>query len=76
MLTCSIGDWTKAKQSYTLDVPAAVNLISMTLIKQPAKEKLLILKTKAHSFHTANISYRHITSQHQFFIIRQTIALG
>ena len=57
-------------------MPAAVNVISMRLIKQPGKEKLLILKTKTHSFHTANISYRQISSQPQFFIIRQTRALS
>ena len=54
MPTCSIGDWAKAKLSYALD--------AMTLIQQSDKEKLLILKTKAHSFHTANLSYRHISS--------------
>ena len=51
---------------------AAVNVISMTLIQQPGKKKLLILKTKSfkqHSFHTLYISYRHISSQPQFFII-------
>ena len=48
----------------------------MTLIQQPGKEKLLILKTKTHCFHTANTSYRHISSKPQFFIIRQTRALS
>ena len=43
-------------------MPAAVNVISMTLTQQPGKEKLLILKAKIHSFHTANISYKHISS--------------
>ena len=33
---------------------AAVNVISMTLIQQPGKEKLLSLKTKTHSFHIAS----------------------
>ena len=55
---------------------AAVNVISMTLILQPGKERLLSLETKSHSFHTANISDRHISSQPQFFIIRQTRALS
>ena len=32
----------------------------VTLVQQPDKEKLLILKAKAHSIHTTNISYRHI----------------
>ena len=31
----------------------------MTLIQEKGKEKLLILKIKAQSLHTANISYRH-----------------
>ena len=57
-------------------MPAAVNVIPMTLIQQPGKEKLLILKTKTHCFHTANTSYRHISSKPQFFIIRQTRALS
>ena len=55
-------------------MPAAVNVISMTLIQQPGKEKLQILKTKSHSFHKANISYRHISSKLRFFIVRQTRA--
>ena len=50
-------------------MPAAVNVISMTLIQQPGKKKLLILKTKNHSFHTANISDRHISSQAQFLLL-------
>ena len=64
MLTCSV------KLSYALDVMhQAVNVISLTMIQQPVKKKLLILKTKTHSLHTANISYRHISSQPQFFIV-------
>ena len=51
-------------------MPAVVNAITMTLTLQPGKEKLLILKTKAHSFHTANISYKNISSQPQFFIFQ------
>ena len=57
-------------------MPAAVNVISMTLIQQAGKEKLLILKTKTHCFHAANISYRYISSKPQFFIIRQTRAFS
>ena len=37
--------------------------MSMTLIQQPGKEKLLILKTKTHSFLTSNISYRQPTNR-------------
>ena len=37
---------------------AAVNAISMTLVQQPGKEKLIIFKTSPHSFHSTNISYR------------------
>ena len=37
---------------------AAVNAIYMTLIQQPYKGKLLLLKTKARSFHT-NASHRN-----------------
>ena len=49
----------------------------MTLIQQPDKEKLLILKTKPiASTQLANISYRHISSQPQFFIITQARALS
>ena len=66
MLTCSIGDFTKAKLSYALDaiyqlIPTGVDVISKTRIQQPEKEKQLILKTRAHSFQTANISYTHIS---------------
>ena len=44
MLTCSIGDWTKAKLScFRYHMTAAVNPISMILVQQPSKEKLLIL---------------------------------
>ena len=32
---------------------------NMTLIQQPGKEKVLILKTKAHSFYKTIIFYRH-----------------
>ena len=84
MRTYSIINWAKGKLSYALDVifqlcfrchiPAAVNVISMILIQQIFK--LLILQAKAHSFHTANISCRHISLQPQFFIIRQTRALS
>ena len=42
-------------------MPVVVNVIAMTLIQQSGKEKLLIVKIKTHSFHPANISYRHIS---------------
>ena len=48
-------------------MPAAVNVVSMTLTKEPDKKKL-------DSFHIANTSDRHISSQPQFFIIGQTRA--
>ena len=48
----------------------------MTLIQQPDQEKVLILKTNTHSFHIANVSYRHICSKPQLFIIRQTRTLS
>ena len=35
---------------------------NMTLIKQPGEEELLIFVKKPHSFHTANVSYMHISS--------------
>ena len=66
----------KTELYFRCHMPAAVNVISIRPIQQPGKEKLLILKTKTHSFHTANISYRQISSQPQFFIIRQTRALS
>ena len=50
-------------------MPAAANTASysMTLIQQPDKEKILILKAKSHSFLTTNISYSHIYSQKFFY---------
>ena len=44
MLTCYIGDWTKSKLSYALDVTASCSNYNMILMQQPDKEKLLILK--------------------------------
>ena len=38
-------------------MPAAINAITMTLIQQPGKEKLLISKTKTHRFETASICF-------------------
>ena len=38
-------------------MPTVVNVISMALAQLPGKEKLLILKTKAHGFRTTNISH-------------------
>ena len=69
-------DISKTELCFRCHMPVAVNVISMTLIQQPDQEKLLILKTKTHSFHTANVSYRHISSKPQFFIIRQTRTLS
>ena len=50
-------------------MPAAANTASysMTLIQQPDKEKILILKAKSRSFLTTNISYSHIYSQKFFY---------
>ena len=33
-------------------------------------------KNETHSFHTANITYKYISSQPQFFITKQTKALS
>ena len=56
-------------------MPAAVNVIFMTRIHQSGKEKLVHLETKARRLHTENISYRNISLEPQFFIIRQIRAL-
>ena len=69
-------DKSKTEQCFRCYMSAPVNVISITLIHQPGKQKLLSLKSKSNSFHAANISYRHGSSQPQFFIIRQIRALS
>ena len=56
--------------SYALDVNKPGSTCNINDIDTTTRQgKTTNFKTTTHSFHTANISYRHISSQPQFFII-------
>ena len=79
MLTSSFGNWTLVTEvCFRCCMPAAVNCKINDTDTTTRRGKTTNFKNKKlpHSFHTTNISYRHISSQPQFYINRQTRALG
>ena len=57
MLTYEFGDQINAKLSYASDMTSSHSKCDLSGIEKAGKEKLLILKPKAHSFYITNIPH-------------------